>query len=156
MVTGSVTINQKTDALEKLERLAQRAGWIIFELKSSTWPSFSRVTICPNRVTVSTSGWFSKDEYPIPIENVTGARIFKGGPFFATLHIETFGFSKPEPINKVKVNDARLARRYILALVECKKAGIDLAHYDLPNLREKLNSIGTVREGGLPIGYHII
>lgn len=47
----------------------------------------------------------------------------------------------------MKIDEARRARRYILALVECKKNAIDLSHYDISELKEKLNRIGKVQEG---------
>lgn len=138
----------KVDKNNELDILVEKSRKIIFEAKSvfpfELFPD--KITICPNRITITRNSLFSKFEYPIQIENLTGARIYRT-IFFATLYIDTFGLAAPEPIRFLKIDDARLARRYILALIECKKANIDLSKYDTNELREKLKKIGKVREG---------
>lgn len=132
---------------DKLDELATRSSYVIFEAKTrKLFDLFPNViTICPNRITISYSVLFRKYEYPLPIENVTGARIARGF-LYSTLLIETFGYEKPEPLRNMKTHDARLARRYILGLVECKKNNVDLSNHNLSELREKLNKIGMVRQ----------
>jgi len=126
--------------LEKLNELEKKARIILFEAQSQR-PMFSKyrdeITICLNRVTITRGGKYSGDEYPMPIENITSARVFRRFRF-ATLEIDTFGIVKPDPIGNMKVDDARLARRYILALIECKKANIDLSGMKVESIREKL------------------
>lgn len=132
---------------ETLDRLVKRASLIIFEAASVLPPISSfknKITICCNRVTITYNGIFTRDEYPMPIENVTGARIFRDF-MFASLYIDTFGIVKPEPLKYLKITDARLARRYILALIECKKANIDLPIENVVKLRQALKNIGMVR-----------
>lgn len=131
----------------KLNELEKRAQMVIFEAQSLR-PLFSKykdkITICLNRVTITKGSLFSGEEYPMSIENITGARVYRR-MMFGTLEIDTFGVVKPDPITNMRINDARLARRYILALIECKKANIDLNSLDLSELRTKLKNIGMVR-----------
>jgi hypothetical protein len=72
----------------------------------------------------------------------------------ATLSIDTFGISKPDPIKNLRVDEARLARRYILALVECKKSKIDISGMELDELKAKLKNIGIVQYTTEEKGYH--
>ena len=88
----------------------------------------------------------------MPIENITNARIYTHF-LSASLIIETFGIPKPEPIRNMKIDDARLVRRYILALIECKKANLDISDFGLDEIREKLKEIGMVRYTSGK-GYH--
>jgi hypothetical protein len=137
---------------ERLLHLAQRASLVIFET-SAVFPfEFfpDKLIICANRITIYHNTAFSREEYPIPIESVTGASIFKSNPFFASLSIETFGLTKPAPIHYLRTKEARLARRYILALIECKKANIDLSGQKVSKLQEALKKIGMVRDGSGP------
>lgn len=143
----------------ELDNLIKRANLVVFET-SPVLPLFRRIkdkiTICPNRVTISYNKFLSSYEYPMPIESVTGARVNRDF-LFGTLYIDTFGIEKPDPFRYLRVNDARLARRYILALIECKKAGISLPIDDIHQLRTKLKNIGTVRFGTEDPGeYHDI
>lgn len=147
---------RKKGEIEKLDELERRASMILFEAQSQR-PLFSKyrdeITVCLNRVTITRGGKYSGDEYPIPIENLTSARVFTRF-WFATLEIETFGMDKPDPIYNMKVDDARLARRYILALIECRKANIDLSGMKVEEIREKLKSIGMVRYTTYKKKYH--
>ena len=146
---------QQEENEEKFEELALRANLVIFEASSKNllFSSYSnKITICPNRVTISKRGFFTRDEYPMPIENITNARVYTHF-FSASLIIETFGIPKPEPIRNMKIDDARLVRRYILALIECKKANLDISDFGLDEIREKLKEIGMVRYTSGK-GYH--
>lgn len=131
-----------------IDLLAKRASVIIFTARArSPFALFqNEITICPNRVTVVDKGLFLYDEYPMPIESINGARVVRT-LFFAALHIDTFGVQKPPPLEYMRFGDARLARRYILALIECKRNGIDLSKFGLDELSERLLEIGRVREG---------
>lgn len=132
--------------VDKLDELVEKAGYVIFEANSSRLfdPTPDRIAICPNRITLNYQNVFSEQEYPIPIENVIGARV-EHGFMNSSLIVETFGYTKPEPLRFLRPKDATLARRYILALVECKKNNVDLSKYTLRELKRKLNRIGTVR-----------
>ena len=145
----SVVQKRTTDTIEKdgLDKLMERAGVIVFRARTvfpfTIFPN--EITITLNRVVVVMRGLMFQDEYPMPFEAITGARVVRTF-YTAALHIETFGVAKPPPIEFLSVNEARLARRYILALVECKKNNIDLAKYPIEELKEKLKEIGMVRE----------
>jgi len=132
---------------DKLSLLAERANKIIFEAKSvfpfELYPD--KITICLNRVTIAYKKPFYLDERPLPIEFINVAHVTRG-MFFASLSIETFGVEKPAPISHLRIDEARQARRYILALIECKKNNVDFAEYSLEEIRKKLLSIGRVRE----------
>lgn len=142
----------------KLDELEKRAEMILFEARSLR-PLFSknkdRITICPNRVTITRGNWFSLEEYPMSIENITSARIYRYF-MYAVLDIDTFGIAKPEPLKHMRLDDARLARRYILALIECKKAEIDLSGLGISELRDRLKDLGTVRYTSEEKDYHRI
>jgi hypothetical protein len=132
-----------------LNNLVEQSKQIIFEARSifpfDLFPN--RITICLDKIIINYRDLFGRDQYALLLENVVGARITHS-PFFASLHIETFGIKdSPTPISYLKSLDARLARRYILALLECKKAEIDLAGYDIEYIRDKLKKLGKVREG---------
>ena len=145
-VSGS-SFTQKE--LDKLDELEKRSKTIIFETQSQR-PLFTknrdRLTICLNRVTITRGGRYTGEEFPMQIENITTARVYKHF-MFSSLDIDTFGVIKPGQIDNLRTNEARLARRYILALIECKKSDIDLSFVDLFELREKLKSIGMVHHG---------
>lgn len=171
--TGTVYIGNKRKRPEKaksssvpqenlkeigIDELIKRANLIVYETTSKMpiiLPYKNKITICPNRVTITYNTLLSMDEYPMPIESITGARVYRDF-MYATLNIDTFGVQKPEPLRYLSVNDARLARRYILALIECKKANIQLPYSDINALREKLKSIGMVRYSSEQDDYHSI
>lgn len=148
MLTSKGLVYKKHKDVDELDVLIRRTGTVIYDVRNHLPldPYPEKLTICPNRINLTVSNLFSKQEFPIPIENITGARLSRT-MFFATLTIETFGYEKPPPIKYMKINEARMARRYILALVECKKNGINLNNYELSQLKEKLRRIGKVQEG---------
>lgn len=139
-----------------LDELERRAKMIIFEAESSR-PLFSKyknkITICLNRVTITHGNMFDTEEYPMAIENITGARVFRH-LMSASLDIDTFGVMKPAPLKHMRVNQARLARRYILALIECKKSNVDLSGIGLEEIRERLKNLGMVRYTSYEKKYH--
>lgn len=143
-VEGSLSENSSTSELDDLEK---KASTFIFEAQSKR-PFLSRnrdrISIYLNRVTITKGDKYTGAEYPMSIENITGARIYKRF-FYASLEIDTFGVVKPDFLDYLNPDEARLARRYILALIECKKTGIDLSGLPLDQLREKLKKIGMVR-----------
>lgn len=134
----------KTD---KLSVLADLSHQVLFEAKSvypyELWPD--KITICLNRITITYKKPFSVDERPIPIEYLNTAHVTRG-MFFASLSIETFGVEKPNPIHHLKIDEARIARRYILGLIECKKNGVNFGDYEINEIKQKLQDIGKVRE----------
>ncbi len=148
-------VNDVSDVAQKksdLDLMIEKSSKVIFKTTSVYPFDFfpSVITICPDKVTVTQRQFFLRQEYPLLIESITGARIGLG-IFFATLYIDTFGVKDPPgPINFLRKNDARLARRYILALIECKKSNVDLAKYSIDELKEKLLMIGRVHEGDVP------
>lgn len=168
--TGTVYINppreenlqegSEADSLGggELDDLALRASWIIFECSSKSsflFPAKDRLTVCLNRVTITKRSFFTRDEYPMPIENITSARVYTHFKS-ASLTFETFGIPKPDAIKNLDVNEARLARRYVQALIECNKNEVDLSHFNLSELREKLKSIGIVQYSTEEKDYHEI
>ena len=132
----------------KLQQLEKIGKYIIFEAEAvslfGVFKGNDKITICTNRVAITRQTWFSNTEKPMTIESITGASVFRH-LMYASLSITTFGIQKPEPLTRLRIHDARLARRYILALVECKKAGIDLTKFDLEELKERLKNLGVVR-----------
>ncbi len=147
MFTSAKKVEDSVPKTDKLSVLADLAQEVLFETKSvypyELWPD--KITICLNRITITYVKPFSKDERPIPIEYLNTAHVTKG-MFFASLNIETFGVEKPDPIHHLRINDAEIARRYILALIECKKGGVNFSEYGIKEIKEKLQSIGMVRE----------
>ena len=131
--------------IARLDLLADKAKKVIFETKTkfpyTLFPT--KITICPNRITISYNSGFSSYEVPMMLESITGAEVTRG-ILFSSLNIETFGIKPPSPINYLNKKDARMARRYILALIECKKNNIELSDYSVITLRKKLKEIGKV------------
>lgn len=145
-VVKKVTTEEK-GGRDDFQRLIERSGVVVFRARTIfpfTWLP-NEITITLNRVVVVIRGLMFQDEYPMPFESITSARVVRTFGM-AALHIDTFGVAKPPPLSYMNVNEARLARRYILALVECKKNGIDVGKYPIEELREKLKEMGTVRE----------
>ncbi len=145
---GTVYVGAKNDEGGRLDSLAKEAETIIFEAKSTFPFDFTpnKITICTNRVTITAKKILSSEEYPLPIANITNARITES-PLFATLIIETFGVQAPPPLRYLKKTKAHKARRYLLALIQCKKDSVDLSGYTLRELKEKLQKIGKVQKG---------
>lgn len=141
---------------EGIDNLVKKSRLVIFET-SSVLPIISpfrnKITITLSRVSITYNGLLTRDEYPMPIESVTGARIHQDF-LFGTLYIDTFGIVKPEPLRYLRIKDARLARRYILALIEAKKANIPLPLDNIDDLRNTLKEIGTVRFKTSSPDYH--
>jgi hypothetical protein len=153
---GGLYVDKNRD--REIDNLVKRSKLIIFETNSKLpilIPFKNKITITPNRVTITYNGLLARDEYPMPIENVTGARVYQDF-MFATLYIDTFGIAKPDPLKYLRTTDARLARRYILALIEAKKANADLPVDNVKKLREALKEMGTVRFGTDSEEYHRI
>lgn len=146
-VVGFAPKIENTPKSDKLSILADLSHQVLFEAKSvypyELWPD--KITICLNRITITYKKPFSVDERPIPIEYLNTAHVTRG-MFFASLSIETFGVEKPNPIQHLKINDARTARRYILGLIECKKNAINFGDYEIGEIKQKLQDIGKVRE----------
>lgn len=144
--------SKKETPKNDLDLMIEKASKVLFQT-SSVYPfDFfpNIITICPNRITITHREFMIREECPLMIESVTGSRIGMGW-FFATLYIDTFGVKEPPPpIYYLRKHDARLARRYILALIECKKSNLDLSKYSIEELKEKLLQIGRVREGDVP------
>jgi len=139
---------EKPPQESKLNHLVEKSQKVVFEAHSvfpfTLFPN--RISVCLNRVTITYQNLFAKEEFPLLIENITGARIFRSF-LFSSLLIDTFGLkSTPDPLKYLKHKDARFARRYILALIECKKSDVDLSVFSLEEIREKLKTIGMVRE----------
>ena len=149
-------MSEESPDASKLNDLAKSANIIIFECDSRSGILIigkTKLTISPNRVVISKRGIFTRDEYPMLIDNITNAMVYvQLGR--ASLTIETFGITKPDPIKNLKVSDARLARRYILGLIECKKSKVDLSGLDLEHLKEKLRDIGIVQYTTSEVDYH--
>jgi hypothetical protein len=151
LVSGnpSAKVDKELTPKKGLDDLVRKSHCVIFQTHSifpfDLYPN--GVTICIDKVIFVYRGFGTRDEFPILIESITGARVTKT-LFFSSLSIETFGFKiTPEPVKYLRHTDARLARRYILALIECKKANVDLNDYAIEEIQEKLKDIGMVREG---------
>jgi hypothetical protein len=145
---GGVFSKTLEEVQDGLDRLVMRSRQVIFQTESVFPFDFfpNQLIICPNRITVIDRGLFYQEEYPMQLESVNGAKILRNA-FFASLEIDTFGVEKPPPLKFLTIRTARLARRYILALVECKKNGVDLNKYPVDELKVKLKQIGEVQEG---------
>lgn len=131
--------------INELDRLVARSNKVIFEAISKYPLLFqtNKITICPNRVTITYGRGYAAEERPMLIEQINTARVIHGR-FLASIDMETFGVPKPEPVRGLTHMDARYARRYILALVECRKNNLDLEEYSVEELQEKLKELGKV------------
>ena len=130
---------------EKLNSLLNKNQSIIFEAKAvfpfDLFPD--KLSVDVTRVTVTHNYILSSNVFPIPIETVNAVEAHFG-ILFASLRIEIQGFNQnPEIINFLWNSDARRAKRFILALIQCRIKGIDLSNLDSEKLKVTLEKIGS-------------
>lgn len=128
-----------------IKTLSQESDVVIYQTKGVfPFALFPRkVIVTPTRVTIIVPNLLTKDEYPVPIDFIAGARVYRS-VFFASLMLETFRYDTPPPVNFLTYRGAVNARKYILALVDCWRNNVDITKYSPDELRQKLLSIGKV------------
>lgn len=103
-----------------------------------------KITIDINKVTLVHRFILSRQVFPMLIEDINTARDFRG-VFFSSLSIEISGYEQnPPPMKFLKHSDAATARRFILALLECKRSGVDLSKLSRKKIISKLEEVGKV------------
>ena len=138
-------ISFKEEKKTDIKTLSAESDFVIFQTKSAIPfnPFPSTVVVTPTRITITIPNLFTREEYPVPIDFIAGARVFHS-LLFSSLMLETFRYDTPPPVRFLKHKDAALARRYILALVDCWRNNVDISQYPQEQLIEKLLAIGKV------------
>lgn len=156
---GTVYVNRqeqneaepKTEAkkeLKKLEELVEKTKDIIYET-SSVFPFRlfpDTVVVDENKVTLTRRDLFFKRTFPIMYEDIITVKVDRG-ILFAAMEFEIKRLDKkPRPITYLNPKEASTAKKYIMGLVEAKKAGINLSKLDTAQIRQKLEEIGTAQD----------
>lgn len=138
--------------IKKLDKLASEANHVIYEL-SSVFPFHlfpDRIIIDENKVTIVRKEILFKREFPILYKDILSVKLNQG-IIFAALEFEVRRFTKnPRPIDYLWPNEALLAKKYIMGMVEAKRAKIDFSKLKTGEIRQKLEEIGNTEN--LPEG----
>ncbi len=134
--------------VDKLGKLIDKTNSVIYET-SSVFPFQlfpDRIIIDENKVTIVRKDLFFKRVFPIMYEDIITVRVNRSF-LFASMEFEVKRISKkPRPIEYLKPKDATMAKKYIMGLVEAKKANIDLSKLTTQQIKEKLEEIGKARD----------
>ncbi len=134
--------------VDKLNRIVSESGHIIYEL-SSVFPFQlfpDRVIIDESKVTIARKDLFFKRVYSIMFDDILTVRVNRGILFAAIeFKVKRFGH-EIRPITYLLPKEATLAKKYILGLIEAKKANIDMSKLTVYQIREKLEEIGKTEE----------
>lgn len=134
--------------VDKLGKLIDKTNSVIYET-SSVFPFQlfpDRVLVDENKVTIVRKELFFKRVFPIMYEDVLTVRVNRSF-LFASMEFEVKRISKkPRPIAYLKPKEATMAKKYIMGLVEAKKANIDLSKLTTEQIKEKLEEIGKADE----------
>lgn len=130
--------------IKKLDDLAIERRTIIYEI-SSTFPFElfpDRIILDQNTVTIVRKDMLFKRIFPIMYEDIVTIKVNRS-ILFASLEFEIKQFEKnPRPVNFLWPTEADTARKYIMALTQAKRAGINFANLDSREVLKKLKKIG--------------
>ena len=130
--------------VDKLNKIVTESNHIIYEL-SSVFPFQlfpDKVIIDENKITIARKELFFKRVYSIMYDDILTVRVNRG-ILFAAIEFKVKRFGKNiRPITYLSPKDAAMAKKYIVALVEAKKAKIDMSKLSVDQIREKLEEIG--------------
>ena len=146
----SDTEKSKKKSKKELEKLAKKSRFKIFHAQSIFPFNFfpDSITIYTNKINVVHRDMLSFQNFPILIGDIKTS-IDSGGIIYATLNVEVVGYEQnPPPIKRLSPQDAATARKYILALLEAHREGIDFEYLSKEECIKYLDEIGdalTVR-----------
>ena len=137
-------VNTVIKEVDKLNNLIEKTNNIIFELSSSfpfqLFPD--KLVIDENKITIVRREFLFKRVFPIMYEDLLTVRINRS-ILFATLELEVKRMiKKPRPIEYLSPKQATLAKKYIMGIIEAKKANIDFSKLTAGQIRERLEEIG--------------
>lgn len=146
---GTVYINKEAvTEMAKLDKLAKETNNVIYQI-SSVFPFQifpDKIIIDENKVTIVRKELFFKRTIPIMYKDVLNVKINRG-ILFAAMEIAVMrSHPGPRPILYLHPKEATLAKKYILGLMETKKANIDISKLTKEQVREKLEKIGRASD----------
>jgi hypothetical protein len=145
-ISRAVRKNSKKEE-KKLEKLAEKINKDNLLKIKSVFPfdlTPDTVSISRDKVTVNKRDFFSRQDFPILVEDINTARD-NVGLLFASLEIEVTGYEEnPPKIKYLLPNDAEKARHYIMALKRAKEEKIDLSKINKKKITKLLDQIGKV------------
>lgn len=141
-------VGEVINEFDKLGKLIDKTNAVIYET-SSVFPFQlfpDRLIVDENKVTLIRKELFFKRIVPIMYEDLLTVKVNRSF-IFASIEFEVKRISiKPRPISYLRPRDATLTKKYIMGLVEAKRAKIDLSKLTTKQIREKLEEIGSARE----------
>ena len=136
--------NEAKKETAKLEKLADRAGSVIYEL-SSVFPFQlfpDKIIIDENKITIVRKEIFFKRIIPIMHRDILSIKVNRG-ILFAAMEFEVRRFHpNPRPISYLRPAEAAQAQKYIMGLVEARRAKVDLTKVPIHKEREQLEEAG--------------
>lgn len=140
---------KKEEAKQQIDKLVQNSSEIICRYKTVFPFDFfpDQIVVTRDKVDIIYGVFFlSKEVLSILIPNIYEITI-DFSLLFATLTFRVIGFQDdPLPVTFLKKNEAIILRRIITGMVIAHKENIDLKHFDVKELRQKLEQIGNARQ----------
>src|SRR5258706_784937 len=141
-------VNAVIKEVDKLGKLIDKTNNVIYEL-SSKFPFQlfpDKVIIDENKITIIRKEFLFKRIFPIMYEDLLTVKVNRG-ILFAAMEFEVRRlFKKPRPIAYISPKAATIAKKYIMGLVEAKKANINMSKLTVEQIRERLEQIGKADE----------
>lgn len=134
--------------VDKLNKIVSESNHVIYELSSffpfQIFPD--KIIIDENKVTFARKELFFKRVYSIMYEDILTVRV-NHGIIFSAIEFKVKRFGKNiRPITHLSHAEASLAKKYIVGLIEAKKAKIDMSKLTVDQIRAKLEEIGQTDE----------
>ncbi|MFI5241013.1 MAG: hypothetical protein ACHQUA_01115 [Microgenomates group bacterium] len=132
----------------KLDKIAREANHVIYELSSAfPFQMFpDRIIIDENKVTIVRKDLFFKRVFSIMYDDLLTVRVNRG-ILFAAMEFDIKRIEKRlRPVTYLDPKEASMAKKYIMGLLEAKKAEIDMSKLNTQGIREKLEQIGQDQE----------
>ncbi len=141
-------VGEVIEEVDKLGKLIDKTNSVIYET-SSVFPFQlfpDRIIIDENKVTIVRKDLFFKRVFPIMYRDIITIRVNRSF-LFASIEFEVKRiYKKPSSISYLKPKEATKVKKYIMGLVEAKKAGIDLSKLTTQQIKDKLEEIGGADE----------
>lgn len=136
------------EEIKKLDKLADEAGEVIYEL-SSVFPFQlfpDKLIIDKNKVTIVRKELFFKRTFPMLIRDIRTVKVTRG-ILFASIEFEIRGYeTNPRPTNYLLPHEATKAKQYILGLMSASRERVDLSKVPTKEAKRKLKKIGSAEE----------
>ena len=133
---------------EKLDKLVKESNHTIYSL-ASTFPFQlfpDRIIIDENKITIARKELFFKRVFSILYNDILTIKVNRSF-LFASIEFDVKrAREKPRPVVYLHPSEASLAKKYIIGLVQAKKAGVDFSNLTTKEIRNKLEEIGAAEE----------